>query len=457
MKKEIKRCAIYIRVSTAMQKMEGWSLDAQRASLTKTAQGLGWKVVGVYADEGKSARKRLKDRREIFHLLDDVQAGKIDVIIFKELDRWFRNVSDFYKVQDILDANGVTWYSERQPNLDMTTKEGRLNVNILLSVGQNEADATSDRIKYTNKYLRQQHRWTSGASNLPRGYTLDEDKHVIIDKDQEPFVRDLIANVLETQSLRRALLITNQAHVQSYIYNNAMNMLTNPMLYGAYKEVEDFVKEPYLSREEFDRLQASIKRQAKTGANRTYIFSGLLTCACCGKSLAGNTAKKTVKTYRCNRYDHQNNLDGHPFVSIAEGKLEALMFEYVREAIADTIVKVESVEQARKPAKPKSNRDQIERKLDKLEDLYINSDRMTKEKYEAKRAAILAQLIEEEPEPQTTADLGSLKQIQALLDQGVDEVYQGMTELERRNFWRGIIHDVTLGPKGEIENLNFIA
>ena len=53
------RAAIYIRVSTAMQRMEGWSLDAQRASLTAFAAARGWKVVGVYADEGKSARKSL--------------------------------------------------------------------------------------------------------------------------------------------------------------------------------------------------------------------------------------------------------------------------------------------------------------------------------------------------------------------------------------------------------------
>lgn len=118
------RCAIYIRVSTAMQKMEGWSLDAQRAGLTAFAEARGWKVVGVYADEGKSARKRLKNRKEIHRLLEDVKTGDIDIILFKELDRWFRNVSDFYKVQDVLDAYGVTWVSERQPTLDMTTKEG---------------------------------------------------------------------------------------------------------------------------------------------------------------------------------------------------------------------------------------------------------------------------------------------------------------------------------------------
>ena len=105
----VKRCAIYIRVSTAMQRMEGWSLDAQRASLEAFARAKGWKIVGIYADEGKSARKRLKGRKAIFKLMEDVKAGEIDVILFKELDRWFRNVSDFYKIQDILDEYNVQW------------------------------------------------------------------------------------------------------------------------------------------------------------------------------------------------------------------------------------------------------------------------------------------------------------------------------------------------------------
>ena len=76
----VKRCAIYIRVSTAEQRIEGWSLDAQEAGLRAEAMKRGWKVVGVYADEGKSARKRLKDRKAIHRLMDDVKAGLVDVI-----------------------------------------------------------------------------------------------------------------------------------------------------------------------------------------------------------------------------------------------------------------------------------------------------------------------------------------------------------------------------------------
>ena len=128
MNRDIKHCAIYIRVSTAEQRVEGWSLEAQRASLMALAKSKGWKVVGVYADEGKTARKRLKDRKAIHRLMDDVKAGKVDIILFKELDRWFRSISDFYKIQDVLDQSKVEWFSQQQPTLEMRTKEGRLQV-----------------------------------------------------------------------------------------------------------------------------------------------------------------------------------------------------------------------------------------------------------------------------------------------------------------------------------------
>ena len=67
--RNVLRCAIYIRVSTAEQRVEGWSLEAQESGLRAEAEKKGWKVVGVYADEGKTARKRLKDRKAIYQLV----------------------------------------------------------------------------------------------------------------------------------------------------------------------------------------------------------------------------------------------------------------------------------------------------------------------------------------------------------------------------------------------------
>ncbi len=459
--RNVKRCAIYIRVSTAEQRIEGWSLDAQRAALTALAKVNGWKVVGVYADEGKTARKRLKDRKEIHRLLEDVKAGEVDVILFKELDRWFRSVSDFYKVQDVLDEYGVEWHSQQQPGLEMRTKEGRLQVNVLLSVGQNETDATSDRIKYTNKFLRQQKRWTSGEGNLPRCYTLDDNQHVIIATapGRADYTRALIDRIMQYGSMRRAVRETNAEFEDTPLgYNNAMNMLRNPMLYGEYKEVPDFVEKPFMTKAEWEKLQGMIRRNAPDRQTNFYIFPGLLRCADCGTTLVGTFTTggggKRYRYYRCQKATQSHTCPNS--YRYPEIKLQSDLLQYVQDAVAEQIANIQSVKDARKKKKPrKSNRASIEAQLDRLDDVYIRSTRMTAEKYEQKKAAILAKLVEEDEPEEKLPELADLQKIQALFDSGVLEMYKDFTPEERREFWRGILVGVLIERK-QIKSVDFV-
>ena len=453
--RNVLRCAIYIRVSTAEQRMEGWSLQAQEANLRAYAEKMGWKVVGVYADAGKTARKRLKDRKEIRRLMADVQAGLIDVIIFKELDRWFRNVSDFYKIQEILDAHGVKWHSQQQPHLKMDTKDERLQVNVLLSFGQHETDTGSDRVKYTRKYMIQEKRWPAGVHSLPRCYTLDNDQHVILDESpgRAEYVRTLVDNFFRYGAIQRAMKETNEIYPPGMLYNNVVGLLRNPMLYGAYDGVEDFVEKPFMTKKEWERMQSLMVRNARDTERQLYIFAGLTTCSCCGLKMAGtNTNKdgKIYKYYRCRRAKVQDTCTNKG--SFNEEKLEQDLMEYVKASVAEQIVKVKEVKAARKPKKArKSNRESIELQLDKLEDLYITSDRMTKEKYEAKKAAILAKLIVDDEPEEKLPELADLEKIQALFDSGVEELYKDFTPEERREFWRGIVTFVVPSKEGIVD------
>ena len=77
-------------------------------------------------------------------LLSDVEAGKIDLILFIKLDRLFHNVADYYEVQKILDAHGVHWQTVLE-DYETITSSGQFKVNIMLSVAQNEADRTSEK------------------------------------------------------------------------------------------------------------------------------------------------------------------------------------------------------------------------------------------------------------------------------------------------------------------------
>ena len=460
--RKVLRCAIYIRVSTAEQRIEGWSLQAQEAGLRALAESKGWKVVGLYADEGKTARKRLKDRKAIHRLMADVKAGLIDIIIFKELDRWFRSISDFYKIQDVLDAHGVEWFSQQQPGLEMRTKEGRLQVNVLLSVGQNETDAGSDRIKYTKKFLVSQKRWPAGARTLPKCYTTDEDQRVVIDPVHEPYVRMLVEELHKTCSFQTSMRRANEAYPDSAMfYNNVVRLIRNRMLYGEYDGIPDFVEKPFMTKKEWELLQAKTTHSARHQPNQFYIFSGMIKCAECGVAMSGtssykDTKKKGPRVYRyhnCTYAKVQGRCSNK--LVIREDQIEEQLLEYVKTTVDETMARVQKIEHERKqkPQK-KNNRAAIEKQLEKLEDVYIESLTMTKEKYEAKKAALLSKLVQEEPQ-EKLPDLADLEKVRALFEGPVEETYGTLTSEERREFWRNILTEIRVYGK-EIKGVEFI-
>lgn len=181
----IKRAGLYIRVSHEEQVKDGFSLDAQKDNLIKYSKENNYKIVDIYADEGISARKSYKKRKEFMRLLNDVKAKKVDIILFIKLDRWFRNVAEYHKVQEILDQFNVGWKATTE-NYDTTTANGRLYLNIRLAVAQDEADRTSERIKFVFQKKIQDCEYISG--NPAPGYKV-ENKRLVIDEEEAKIVR----------------------------------------------------------------------------------------------------------------------------------------------------------------------------------------------------------------------------------------------------------------------------
>ena len=93
------RAALYIRVSTEEQAVHGLSIEAQREALDAWAETAGVQVARHYIDAGISARKSAAKRPELQRLLADVEAGLIDLVVFTKLDRWFRNIAEYYKCE----------------------------------------------------------------------------------------------------------------------------------------------------------------------------------------------------------------------------------------------------------------------------------------------------------------------------------------------------------------------
>ena len=98
-----KTAALYMRVSTEEQARHGDSIEAQRQALREYAVAHDLAIVGEYADEGISGQKPVRKRPALSEMLAEVEAGKIDLILFTKLDRWFRSVKLYYQAQEVLD------------------------------------------------------------------------------------------------------------------------------------------------------------------------------------------------------------------------------------------------------------------------------------------------------------------------------------------------------------------
>ena len=100
------RVAVYVRVSSAAQATEGFSLEAQTHLCNTFAAQRGWEVVAVYTEPGVSAKDT---NRPVFQrMLRDARAGQFNLILTHKLDRFSRSVLDVLVHLKQLQAWGVS-------------------------------------------------------------------------------------------------------------------------------------------------------------------------------------------------------------------------------------------------------------------------------------------------------------------------------------------------------------
>jgi len=104
-KKKI-RCAIYTRKSHEDGlEQEYNSLDAQRDSginYINSQKHEGWVALPEKYDDGGFSGGNM-ERPAVKRLMDDIEAGLIDVVVVYKIDRLSRSISDFLKVMDFFD------------------------------------------------------------------------------------------------------------------------------------------------------------------------------------------------------------------------------------------------------------------------------------------------------------------------------------------------------------------
>jgi site-specific DNA recombinase len=138
------------------------------------------------------------DRPALRRLLDDIRAGKVDVVVVYKVDRLTRSLADFAKIIEVFDAQRVSFVSVRQA-FNTTTSMGRLTVNVLLSFAQFEREVTGERIRDKIAASKRKGMWMGGQSAL--GYDVRERKLVANEAEAET-VRLIFRRYLELGTVR---------------------------------------------------------------------------------------------------------------------------------------------------------------------------------------------------------------------------------------------------------------
>jgi len=164
------RCAIYTRKSSDEGLDQDFnSLDAQHEACTAyiaSQRHEGWVASKARYDDGGISGGTL-DRHALQHLLADIDAGSVQMVVVYKIDRLTRSLADFAKLVDRFDAVGCSFVSVTQA-FNTASSMGRLTLNVLLSFAQFEREVTAERIRDKIAASKKKGLWMGGVP--PLGY-----------------------------------------------------------------------------------------------------------------------------------------------------------------------------------------------------------------------------------------------------------------------------------------------
>lgn len=447
------RIAKYARCSSDEQKKNGYTIGDQLELIDEFSADNELVSVGEYVDEGISATLEISKRKALAQLIEDAKAGKFDIVVFKCIDRFFRNVGEYYECQKQLRAAGVTWISIEESDLDPEDPDAAFKINIYLTMAEYEAKKTSKRIRFNNKMRIKNKQVVTGAKNFLFPWTVEGEKrnrYLVKDKEYEEMTLDVL-DFFETHQTKRATLgYINVKYGMKMAMNTLNQLLSDTLLYGEYKGVENYV-EPYISKERFDRIQDILKRNSRmpSNPNSVFLFSGLLKCPCCGHNMTGNyhlaEGKYHLYNYRCN-YAAIHKIH-KSMGTISERKLEKQLLDNLEQYITNEVIRVESVEDSQPENKNAAKVEKLKAEMERL-NMMFRKGRIEEEEYDTEYYKIEKKIKSlDTTEPPPKQDLDAIK---GILETDYRGIYEHLTKENKKAFWRSFIKEFTIDENKKI-------
>jgi DNA invertase Pin-like site-specific DNA recombinase len=225
-------------------------------------------------------------RPALQHLLADIAAGKIDVVVVYKIDRLTRSLADFARMVELFDKHQVSFVSVTQ-SFNTTSSMGRLTLNVLLSFAQFEREVTGERIRDKIAASKAKGMWMGGIP--PLGYDLPQDKSrkLVVNEADAEMVRTIFGQYLELGSVHALETWLREAGVLSKRYVSAAgkvtggvaftrgalyHLLRNPIYAGLIRHkgaVHEGQHAPIVDQALFDKVQSTLDAKRRRHAELT--------------------------------------------------------------------------------------------------------------------------------------------------------------------------------------------
>lgn len=451
------RVALYVRVSGEEQKIKGLSLEAQQERLEEYARERGWIIVGTYIDAAKTARKEMRKRTEFQRMIAAVKRDEVDLLLFCRLDRWFRSVADYYKIMEILQAHHCDWKTTDE-EYDTSTANGRLYINVKLSIAQNEADICGERIDVVFDSKIQHGTVVSGS--CPFGYKVTSEKKLEIDPDAAAIVQDAFNHFESTVSQCGTIRYIRETYGVNWHEVTFRRMLREKLYIGVYDRGGRYNASfcpPLITAKQFNTVQELLSRNARYApTGRVYLFTSMLVCGECGNKLVGTVSTKRSTGFRCVYYrcnqHHRRGRCSHKRV-IREDKIESWLFEHLSEELErcklDWEIRAAS---QKKQASHSKDKAALKRKLTRLKELYLDdliSIEDYRKDYQIYTEALnnITDVVQQAP-PNFSA-------VEKILTNDFREIYEDLSREEKRTLWRSAISEIRIDRDNNITGIIF--
>lgn len=355
--KSMCQTAIYCRLSKDDgTNKESSSISTQKEILTSYAESNGWVIYDYYIDDGYTGLNF--NRPEFQRMIKDIENGRINCVITKDLSRLGRNYLDCGVYLEIFFPENNVRYIAVNDNVDTINNNSVDFTPFKNILNEMYSKDISKKIKSAKRARFKQGKFI--GTTAPFGYIKDpSDKNqLIIDNNTIETVILIfelakqglgiarIRNILNEKMILRPgadaikkggnftrYFEENEENKYTWSNNSVRSILRNPVYAGhlvGYKrpvlsmksnkrltalpedwEIVKNTHEPIISQSDFDLVQKMITSRRREMGSKGYdnIFSGIIKCADCGYALRAMSANRRKRPdvidcvqYCCNNY-----------------------------------------------------------------------------------------------------------------------------------------------------------